>query len=164
MCLHTNKLLINSGQSLVLIQSTYSLRNTLHASAQGDPDRLRLRLAGTRRFRSRSLDRPEESEPELESESDPEPEPDDESESSESESESEEDERLAFFRSLSFPFSRSFAFSSRMRFAVPSFVLNSSGTSTEGFPAALSLTRTLGFSSCSVRDGLETYGRSNLHS
>jgi len=118
-------------------------------------------LVGTRRFRSRSLDRPEESDSELEFEPDPEPELDE----SESESESEEaDERLAFLLSLSFPFSLSLAFSVNMRFAVPSFFLNSSGTSTDGFPATLSLARTLGFSSCCVREGLDTYGRSDLHS
>jgi len=117
-------------------------------------------VIGTRRFRSRSLDRPEESDPELESELEPESEPELEDES-DSESESEEvDERRAFLVSLSFsfsfPFSRALAFSSKILFAVPSFFLNSSGTSTEGLPAALSLARTLGFSSCSVREGLET--------
>jgi hypothetical protein len=42
--------------------------------------------------------------------------------------------------------------------------LNSSGTSTDGFPSAFSFASTFGFSSCSVRDGLETYGRVDLHS
>jgi len=43
-------------------------------------------------------------------------------------------------------------------------VLNSSGTSTDGFPSAFNLASTRGFSSCAVRDGRETYGREALHS
>ncbi len=42
--------------------------------------------------------------------------------------------------------------------------LNSSGTSTEGFPSVFNLARRLGFSSCAVRDGREMYGRVDLHS
>ena len=42
--------------------------------------------------------------------------------------------------------------------------LNSSGTSTDGFPSAFNLASTRGFSSCAVRDGRETYGRVALHS
>lgn len=83
---------------------------------------------------------------------------------------------------ITFCFSLSFSLASRMKFAVPLlddgekhsqttetrdvtyFFLNSSGTSTEGLPSALSLANTFGFSSISVREGRETYGRSNLHS
>ena len=43
-------------------------------------------------------------------------------------------------------------------------VVNSSGKSRLGLPSFLSLARTLGFWSCSVRDGRETYGRLDLHS
>ena len=73
----------------------------------------------------------------------------------------------------SFSFSRSFSFSSRIRLAVPvlyddqgemglygaedaHFVVNSSGTSTEGLPSALSFASTSGFSSICVRDGRDT--------
>ncbi len=41
--------------------------------------------------------------------------------------------------------------------------LNSSGTSTEGFPSALSFASTRGFSSCCVLEGRDTYGRVFLH-
>lgn len=96
---------------------------------------------------------------------------------SDSESElSEEDleDLLAFFRvlpssSLAFPLdpssaSRSCSFDSKIRFAVPLFVLNSSGTSTEGFPSAFNFASNFGFSSTSVREGRDTYGRVDLHS
>lgn len=96
---------------------------------------------------------------------------------SDSESElSEEDleDLLAFFRvlpssSLAFPLdpssaSRSCSFDSKIRFAVPLFVLNSSGTSTEGFPSAFNFASNFGFSSISVREGRDTYGRVDLHS
>lgn len=138
-------------------------------------DRLRLRELGTLLFVSRSLEREEselalldesESDDESESESPVEPEP-------EPELEPELEDRLAFFRlvgfslrsSLAFSFSLSFSLASRIRLAVPVFVLNSSGTSTDGFPSALTIfASTLGFSSCCVRDGRETYGRLDLHS
>lgn len=42
--------------------------------------------------------------------------------------------------------------------------LNSSGTSTDGFPSAFNLASRRGLSSCAVRDGRETYGRESLHS
>jgi hypothetical protein len=41
--------------------------------------------------------------------------------------------------------------------------LNSSGTSTLGWPSCLSLASSAGFSSCCVRLGRETYGRAFLH-
>jgi len=127
-------------------------------------DWLRLR----RRLRLRFLDpgfdlEREREEPELEDES-------------ESESESELDEELdedvdddlrlrlpdeSFFGSDS---SRSFSFAARILFAVPALVLNSSGTSTDGFPSAFSFARSCGFSSICVREGRETYGRVDLHS
>ena len=83
-------------------------------------------------------------------------------------------------------FFRSFSFVSRILFAVPTlerlccirhdglkkrkgtkityFVLNSSGTSTDGFPSAFNLASTHGFSSCWVREGCEMYGRVDLYS
>jgi len=103
---------------------------------------------------------------------DPESESDSESESEVSEEDLED--LLAFLRalpssSLDFPLdssstSRSCSFDSKIRFAVPLFVLNSSGTSTEGFPSAFSFASNFGFSSNSVRDGRDTYGRVDLHS
>lgn len=48
--------------------------------------------------------------------------------------------------------------------AATNLFLNSSGTSTDGFPSAFNLARRRGFSSCAVRDGRETYGRVDLHS
>lgn len=103
---------------------------------------------------------------------DPESESDSESESEVSEEDLED--LLAFLRalpssSLDFPLdssstSRSCSFDSKIRFAVPLFVLNSSGTSTEGFPSAFSFASNFGFSSNSVREGRDTYGRVDLHS
>jgi len=129
------------------------------------------------RFLLRSLEiEREASELDVELADDLELDPESESES-ESESEvSEEDleDLLAFLRalpssSLDFPLdssstSRSCSFDSKIRFAVPLFVLNSSGTSTEGFPSAFSFASNFGFSSNSVRDGRDTYGRVDLHS
>jgi len=117
----------------------------------------------------RSLDREPDAEEELEPESDSESESEDESEDEESEFDDDDEDRRALLRDgpspLSlFSFSRSFSFDSRILFAVPLLVLNSSGTSTDGFPSALSFARTLGFSNCCVRDGRETYGRVDLHS
>jgi hypothetical protein len=121
-------------------------------SERSEPERLRS-LFERLRFRSLDLDleESEESDSELEVELD---------ESlleldSDSESESDvESERLAFLRggvSLLFPlssFDRSFSFASKILFAVPIGFLNSSGTSTEGFPSALSFASNFGFSSC----------------
>jgi len=133
-----------------------------------DFDRLRLRDLGTLLFSSRALER-EESEPEsesleeseLESELDPEFDVEDESES----------ERFTLFEltllvffSLSFSLSLAISLASRMRSAVPLLFINSSGTSTDGFPSALNFISTPGFSSCCVRDGRDTYGRVDLHS
>jgi len=121
-----------------------------------------LRRLGTRRLRSLSRDledsddsdsEPEDEDEDDELESDPELE-------SESESESEDPdvkrESLLFllrggFSSFAFPFSsfrRSFSLASNILFAVPTGFLNSSGTSTEGFPSALNFARSFGFSSC----------------
>lgn len=97
--------------------------------------------------------------------------------------------RFTRFDDFSFPlpFSLSFSLASSIRFAVPLLLaqisdqtygaqndyahneytyllLNSSGTSTEGFPSSLNLARSAGFSSCFVRDGRDTYGRVALHS
>ena len=44
------------------------------------------------------------------------------------------------------------------------FFVNSSGTSTEGFPSAFNFASSFGFSSICVRDGRVTYGRTDLHS
>jgi len=155
-------------------------------------DNERLRLRGTRRRRLRTLERDErelEEEPELdldvESEPDSESEPEAESEEKPEECETLEredvdasEDRLARFRGrfFSFPFllpssatlawtcCLSFSLDSRILLATPLLFLNSSGTSTEGFPSALSFASSLGFSSCCVRDGRETYGRVDLHS
>jgi len=135
-----------------------------------------LRRLGRLRLRAREIDELLESE---ESESDElaseESEELDESESVPEESEPEDGgERRDLFLSLfpPFPFpsfcslacSRSFSLASSIWFAVPVVFLNSCGTSTEGFPASLSFASTLGFSSCCVREGRETYGRVDLHS
>jgi len=122
------------------------------SSESSEPERLRS-LFGRLRFRSFDLDLEE-----FEEESDSESELVELDESlSELEDESESDverERLAFLRggvSLSFPlssFDRSFSFASKILFAVPIGFLNSSGTSTEGFPSALSFASSFGFSSC----------------
>jgi len=120
-----------------------------------DSDLLRLCELGTRLFSSRTLER-EESELEFDSLSELD---------SDDESESEGEERFAFFLDLdlslplSFSFSLSFSLASRIRSAVPVLLLNSSGTSTDGFPTAFSFDSTPGFSSCCVRDGRDTYGR-----
>lgn len=63
-----------------------------------------------------------------------------------------------------FSFALSFSLASKIRFAVPLFLVNSSGTSTDGFPSALSLASNLGFSIICVLDGRDTYGRGDLHS
>lgn len=64
----------------------------------------------------------------------------------------------------SFSLALSFSLASRIRFAVPLFFVNSSGTSTDGFPSAFSLASSLGFSIICVLDGRDTYGRGDLHS
>lgn len=145
-----------------------------------------------RLFLSRSLERDEseldderESESEsslssLECEVDVESESESDSESDsdvdEGESEPSEVDRLdlrAFFLGSdvdaeevvdSFSLALSFSLASRIRFAVPLFFVNSSGTSTDGFPSALSLASNLGFSIICVLDGRDTYGRGDLHS
>jgi len=123
------------------------------------------RLVDLRRLRSCFLD-PEEPE----SESDPELDP--ELSELESESESELEDADGFLvRFLDDPSSMSFvscslafSFASNILLAVPLFVKNSSGTSTEGFPSDFSFPSTRGFSSCCVRDGRVIYGRVDLHS
>jgi len=126
--------------------------------------RLLLRLRVRRRFVSRPRDRPPD---ESESELDPEPESESESDP-ELELELEDpEEELPLARFGSFPvsnFSLSFCFASKIRSATPSFFLNSSGSSTDGLPSFLIFSSTRGFSSCCVREGRETYGRSYLHS
>lgn len=143
-----------------------------------------------RLFLSRSLERDEselEDERESESESslsslecevdvESESESDSESEVEEGESEPSEVDRLdlrAFFLGSdvdaeevvdSFSLALSFSLASRIRFAVPLFFVNSSGTSTDGFPSAFSLASSLGFSIICVLDGRDTYGRGDLHS
>jgi len=138
-----------------------------------DFERDRSSLLRTRRLRLLSLEDPEE---ELE-ESDSESESEDESESESLEEEGELDDVHRFLLlvasfsfpfpfdfSASFSFSLSFSFASNILLAVPLLLLNSSGTSTEGFHSAFSLANNLGFSSCCVREGLETYGLVDLHS
>lgn len=149
---------------MIIFQSLDLLRDE-------DSERIEDELRRIGRFLLRSLETEREAselDAELADELDPE---------SDSESElSEEDveDLLAFFRvlpssSLAFPLdpsstSRSFSFDSKIRFAVPLFVLNSSGTSTEGFPSAFNFASNFGFSSISVREGRDTYGRVDLHS
>jgi len=123
------------------------------------------------RFLLRSLET--ELESELDSELSDELDPESDSESELSEAEDLED-LLAFFRvrsssSFAFPLdpsstSRSTSFASKIRLAVPLFILNSSGTSTEGFPSAFNFASNFGFSNSSVREGRDTYGRVDLHS
>jgi len=120
----------------------------------------------------RDLERNRE-DPEDESERDPdeeESESDPESES-ESDSEPEDEDALLLFPdfvfacdSPGFSFARSFSLASSNLLAVPVFVLNSSGNSTEGFPSSFILSNVLTFASCCVLDGRETYGRVDLHS
>jgi len=140
------------------------------------PDRELVRLrAGFRRRSSLPLERDDELERESELDSESESESD-ESELDELESESElesepeeDDDRFCFFfalllSSFSFTAARSFSFAASILSAVPLFVLNSSGTSTLGFPDACSFASSFGFSNCCVRDGRETYGLEFLHS
>lgn len=139
-------------------------RDSSDASEETDRDLEWLALRGIRRFRLRSLDREDtESEPEEDPDSDSDEEPDEESESEseEDEDEGDDDDRRALFFDGPSPlslisFSRSFSLFSRILFAVPLLFLNSSGTSTDGFPSALSFANSLGFSNCCVRDGRET--------
>jgi len=113
------------------------------------------RRLGIRRVLLRSLDLDESESDELDRELlESESESETELESLESESESDvDDDLLAFLRELSFSFPftslvRSFSFASSILSAVPTLFLNSSGTSTEGFPSAFSLANNRGFSSC----------------
>lgn len=143
----------------------------------GEAERL-----GERRLRLRDLERldvreePESlPEDESESESESEPESESESESEEDEDDDDADRRRCFlvggssssarrFRLvLSFSRSRSRSLSARILLATPDLFLNSSGTSTLGVPAAFSFASAAGLSKSSVREGRETYGRSNLH-
>jgi len=119
-----------------------------------------LRRLGTRRLRSLSRDledsddsdsEPEDEDDELESDS----ELDSESESEAEDPDVERESLLFLLRggssSFAFPFSsfrRSFSLASKILFAVPTGFLNSSGTSTEGFPSAFNFARSFGFSSC----------------
>jgi len=96
------------------------------------------------------LESESESEDELESESESEPDDD------ESEPEEAEPLRRLLDPACFSSFILSFSLSSRILFAIPFFLMNSSGTSTEGLPSALSLASSFGFSSCWVRDGRET--------
>lgn len=135
------------------------------------------RIEESRRFGCfllRSLETEREAlESEFDSEFPDELDPESDSESELSEADDLED-LLAFFRdlwssSLAFPLDpssafRSCSFDSKIRFAVPLFIINSSGTSTEGFPSAFNFASNLGFSSISVREGRDTYGRVDLHS
>jgi len=134
-----------------------------------DDSRETLRPRGLLRLSSRSLERElYESEPEPDdSEAESEPESDDDSDpDSEEEGETLDDRFFRFFaRSVfSSPFSRSFSLASKIRSAIPVLFLNSSGTSTDGFPSAFDLARRRGLSSCAVREGRETYGLVDLHS
>jgi len=155
---------------MIIFQSLDLLRDEDAERIEDEPRRF-----GSFLLRSLEIER-EASELDVELADDLELDPESESDS-ESESEvSEEDleDLLAFLRalpssSLDFPLdssstSRSCSFDSKIRFAVPLFVLNSSGTSTEGFPSAFSFASNFGFSSNSVRDGRDTYGRVDLHS
>lgn len=141
-----------------------------------DSERVEYESRRVGRFLLRSLETEREAselDVELADELDPESDSDSDSESSELSEEDLED-LLAFFRvlpssSFAFPLdpsraSRSCSFDSKIRFAVPLFVLNSSGTSTEGFPSAFNFASNFGFSSISVREGRDTYGRVDLHS
>jgi hypothetical protein len=151
---------------MIIFQSLDLLRDE-------DSERLEDELRRFGRFLLRSLETEREAselDAELADELDSESESDSESELSEEVLE----DLLAFFRvlpssSLAFPLnpssaSRSCSFDSKIRFAVPLFVLNSSGTSTEGFPSAFNFASSFGFSSISVREGRDTYGRVDLHS
>ena len=135
---------------------------------------------GERRLRLRDLDRLDareepESLPDDEPESESESEPESESESDEDDDEEDADLRRCFLvggsspsarrfpLDFSFSRSRSRSLASRILLATPDLFLNSSGTSTLGVPAALSFASAAGLSRSSVREGRETYGRSNLH-
>jgi len=134
-----------------------------------------LRPRGRLRFSSRSLERdlelyesvpePDDSETESEPESDDDSDPDSDSGSEAEETDAPDDRFVRFLaRSVLSSFSLCFSLASKIRSAVPLLFLNSSGTSTDGFPSAFNLASTRGFSSCAVRDGRETYGREALHS
>jgi hypothetical protein len=150
-----------NGSTVHIASMTTQRRSSLE---EGDL----LRLLGTRRLLPTERDDTEsDSEPELEPDSESEL-PDIESDSepeleSESDEELEDDRRLLLFgllSSLFFPFplsfSLSFSLSSSILLAIPDFVLNSSGTSTDGAPLAFSFASDFGFSSISVREGRET--------
>jgi len=129
------------------------------------------RPRGRLRMSSRSFERDREAyELELElddsdsaSVSDDDSDPDDEPGSEREEADALLDDLFVRFLagSLLLSFSRCFSFAAKIRFAVPLLFLNSSGTSTDCFPSALDLA---GFSSCAVREGRDTYGRTDLHS
>jgi len=118
----------------------------------------------------RDLER-EREDPEEESAEDPEEEEAESESESESDSEPDDDALLRLFADFAFvddspgfSFARSFSLASSSLLAVPFPVLNSSGSSTEGFPSNFSLSNVLTFASCCVLDGRETYGRVDLHS
>jgi len=124
-------------------------------------------VLGTRLFLFRSLER-EESELELELESLKESEDEDDSEDEDESEESESESRLAFFLDFSLPFplsfSLSFSLASKIRFAVPVLVLNSSGTSTDGLPSTLSFANTPGFRAVEFgTDGIHMGGWLCIH-
>jgi hypothetical protein len=130
----------------VVFQSLDLLRDEDSERTEDEPRRFGL-------FLLRSLETEREAS-ELDAELADELDPESDSES-EPESELSEEDLLAFFRalpssSLAFPLdpskaSRSCSFDSKIRFAVPLFVLNSSGTSTEGFPSAFNFASNFGF-------------------
>jgi len=126
-----------------------------------------LRPRGRLRLSSRSLERDREMyESELELDDSDSASDDDSDSDDDPRSEAEEaDARFVRFLARSSPsVSLCFSLAAKIRSAVPLLFLNSSGTSTDGFPSALALARRRGLSSCAVREGRETYGRVDLHS
>jgi hypothetical protein len=152
----------------VVFQSLDLLRDEDSERIEDEPRRFGLFLLRSLETEREAFELDAELADELDPESDSESEPESEL------SEEDLEDLLAFFRvllssSLAFPLdpskaSRSCSFDSKIRFAVPLFVLNSSGTSTEGFPSAFNFASNFGFSSIAVREGRDTYGRVDLHS
>jgi len=150
-----------------LSESSSSIERCLRVEAPGLARLLTLELRRLRVFCRFVREREREDELRDELESEPE---ESESESLELELEDEDDDvdvevllRLLLDSPVPSP-NRAFSLASRILFAVPLLVVNSSGTSTDGFPSILSFSSSFGFSSCCVREGLETYGRVDLHS
>lgn len=171
--LHKYKTLSKSTGELCLERSVDVIFQSLDLLRDENSERIEDEPRRFGRFLLRSLETEREAselDAELADELDPESESDSESELSEEDLE----DLLAFFRilpssSLAFASdpssaSRSCSFDSKIRFAVPLFVLNSSGTSTEGFPSAFNFASNFGFSSIAVREGRDMYGRVDLHS